>query len=140
MFYDTGINPNQAMQYPNVKECVDLGTDGKTLYYCSPVSTQIAGNLEVELRAGIFEIFRTDVQITYNEDISTKGILSFVQANLRGLNPPPHRFESGKALPFEEIGVATSELFAPSRNQTWDLTHFSVILASPFTTRPHLGG
>ncbi|GJX48232.1 ribonuclease H-like domain-containing protein [Tanacetum coccineum] len=39
-----------------------------------------------------------------------------------------------------EVGVATSELFAPSRIRTWDLTPFSVILASPFTTRPTLSG
>ncbi|GJT36521.1 cysteine-rich receptor-like protein kinase 2 [Tanacetum coccineum] len=54
--------------------------------------------------------------------------------NPRGLNPPPH------ALPFQEVGVATSELFAPSRIRTWDLTPFSVILASPFTTKPPVGG
>ncbi|GKB43507.1 hypothetical protein Tco_0888449 [Tanacetum coccineum] len=34
--------------------------------------------------------------------------------NPRGLNPPPYRLEPGKALPFEEVGVATSELFAPA--------------------------
>ncbi|GKE19145.1 retrovirus-related pol polyprotein LINE-1 [Tanacetum coccineum] len=55
--------------------------------------------------------------------------------NPRGLNPPPHIFKPGKALPFQEVGVATSELFAPNMIRTWDLTPFSVILASPFTTR-----
>ncbi|GKA49544.1 ethylene-responsive transcription factor ERF105-like protein [Tanacetum coccineum] len=48
--------------------------------------------------------------------------------NLRGLNPPPHRLKPGKALPFQEVGVATSELFAPSRNRTWDLTPSSLEL------------
>ncbi|GJV98314.1 hypothetical protein Tco_1553566 [Tanacetum coccineum] len=28
--------------------------------------------------------------------------------NPRGLNPPPHRLKPGKALPFQEVGVATS--------------------------------
>ncbi|GJW29885.1 hypothetical protein Tco_0046760 [Tanacetum coccineum] len=55
--------------------------------------------------------------------------------NLRGLNSPPHRLKPGKALPFQEVGVATSELFAPNRNRIWNLTPFSVTLASPFTTR-----
>ncbi|GJY96459.1 hypothetical protein Tco_0513369 [Tanacetum coccineum] len=56
----------------------------------------------------------------------------------KGLNLPPHRLKPSKALHFQEVGVATSELFVPSRNQPWDFTPFSVILASPFTTRPSL--
>ncbi|GJV51831.1 hypothetical protein Tco_1447572 [Tanacetum coccineum] len=48
--------------------------------------------------------------------------------NPRGLNPPPHKLKPSKAFPFQEVGAATSELFAPSRNRTWDLTPFSVIL------------
>nr|GEU87045.1 hypothetical protein [Tanacetum cinerariifolium] len=63
--------------------------------------------------------------------------------NPRGLNPPPHRLKPGKAYPpFSGgwCGHFRVVLFASSRNRTWDLTPFSVTLASPFTTRPPLGG
>nr|GEU83433.1 reverse transcriptase [Tanacetum cinerariifolium] len=36
--------------------------------------------------------------------------------NFKGLNPPPYRSKPGKALPFQEVSVATSRLFAPRRN------------------------
>nr|GEX92682.1 hypothetical protein [Tanacetum cinerariifolium] len=72
-FHDTGPNSYQALQYPNVKDYVDLGEDGETLCHYSPGSRKrISGNSIAELSAKLFQIFQTHVQSTYDENFTRK--------------------------------------------------------------------